>query len=105
MARALGDPAVDPHGAPIPTREGRVDETVHATLAEVEVGARVRVVRVSNADGAMLRYLAALGIVPGAALAVAAREPFGGPVAVEVGGVARSVGPALAEQVLVEPDV
>jgi Mn-dependent DtxR family transcriptional regulator len=38
MARALGDPAVDPHGAPIPTREGRVDETVHGTLAEVGRG-------------------------------------------------------------------
>jgi DtxR family Mn-dependent transcriptional regulator len=102
MARALGDPAVDPHGAPIPTREGRVDETVHGTLAEVGVGERARVVRVSDADGAMLRYLAELGILPGTALCIVAREPFGGPIAVEVAGVARSVGPALAEQVLVE---
>ncbi len=33
MAAALGDPAFDPHGAPIPTREGAVDEPVHAALA------------------------------------------------------------------------
>ena len=102
MARALGDPVVDPHGAPIPTREGRVDETVHATLAQLDVGTRARVVRVSDADAAMLRYLAELAIVPGARLTVLAREPFGGPIGVDVGGASRMVGPALAEQVLVE---
>ena len=102
MAHALGDPAVDPHGAPIPTREGRVDETVHATLAEVDVGVHARVVRVSDADGAMLRYLAELGIRPGTPVVVVAREPFEGPIGVEVDGVRRSVGPALAGQVLVE---
>ena len=102
MARALGDPAVDPHGAPIPTREGRVDETVHASLADLTVGARARVVRVSDEDGAMLRYLAELGIRPGALLHVAAREPYGGPISVDIDGVARAVGPALAEQVQVE---
>ena len=102
MARALGDPAVDPHGAPIPTREGRVDETVHASLAELEVGERARVVRVSDEDGAMLRYLAELGILPGAAVALAARAPFDGPLTVSVGDVERAVGPALARQVLVE---
>ncbi|CAA9336860.1 MAG: Mn-dependent transcriptional regulator MntR [uncultured Gemmatimonadaceae bacterium] len=103
MAHALGDPLVDPHGAPIPTREGRVDETVHATLADIDVGARVRVVRVSDDDGAMLRYLAELGIRPGTPVAVVDRAPFGGPIGIEVAGVARSVGPALAAQVLVEP--
>ena len=102
MARALGDPTVDPHGAPIPTREGRVDETVHTSLAEVAVGVPARVVRVSDDDGAMLRYLDELGIRPGTALAVVAREPFGGPIRVDVDGVARAVGTALAEQVLVE---
>jgi DtxR family Mn-dependent transcriptional regulator len=102
MARALGDPAVDPHGAPIPTREGRVDETVHDSLAQVEAGRRVRVVRVSDQDGAMLRYLAELGIRPGAVVAVVARAPFGGPIVVSVDGADHAVGPALAEQVLVE---
>jgi DtxR family Mn-dependent transcriptional regulator len=102
MARALGDPAVDPHGAPIPTREGRVDETAHASLAEIDVGVPARVVRVSDEDGAMLRYLAELGILPGTEVTVVAREPYGGPIGIEVGGARRAVGPALAAQVLVE---
>src|SRR5258708_34542901 len=34
MAAALGDPKQDPHGAPIPTRDGRVEESRLHTLAE-----------------------------------------------------------------------
>lgn len=102
MALVLGDPVVDPHGAPIPTREGRVDETVHASLAQVDVGGTARVVRVSDEDAAMLRYLAELGIRPGTTVTVVGREPFGGPIRVVVDGAAQAVGPALAEQVLVD---
>ena len=56
MAAALGDPAFDPHGAPIPTREGAVDERHHVALADLAPGARARVVRVSDEDGELLRY-------------------------------------------------
>ncbi len=102
MAAALGDPRVDPHGAPIPTREGAVDETAHRTIADLEVGAEARVVRVSDEDGAMLRYLATLGIVPGTAVRLTARAPFGGPLSVAVAGVSHAVGPALASRIAVE---
>ena len=43
MADALGDPVHDPHGAPIPSREGVVEETPRRTLADVAAGERVRV--------------------------------------------------------------
>src|SRR5439155_26630438 len=45
MATAIGEPATDPHGAPIPTREGRLDEPPLATLADIDVGRRVLVQR------------------------------------------------------------
>src|ERR687895_1149682 len=60
MASAIGEPAVDPHGAPIPTREGAVDERRLVSLDELAVGDRARVVRVSDEDGERLRYLAEL---------------------------------------------
>ena len=34
MADALGDPLHDPHGAPIPSREGVVEETTRRTIAD-----------------------------------------------------------------------
>jgi DtxR family Mn-dependent transcriptional regulator len=101
MAAALGEPTVDPHGAPIPTREGAVDETRHATLADLAPGSVARVVRVSDANSEMLRYLAELQIRPGAVVRVLSRAPFGGPVTLEVAGATRAIGPALAGEVWV----
>ena len=104
MAAALGDPAFDPHGAPIPTRDGAVDERRLTALCDVGAGQRARVVRVSDDDDAMLRYLAELGLLPGAAVTVVERAPYDGPVTVDVSGRAVAVGTAVAEAVLVEVD-
>ncbi|AHG91898.1 iron dependent repressor [Gemmatirosa kalamazoonensis] len=104
MAAALGDPAFDPHGAPIPTRDGAVDERRLTALCDVGAGQRARVVRVSDDDDGMLRYLAELGLLPGAAVTVVERAPYDGPVTVDVSGRAVAVGTAVAEAVLVEVD-
>jgi DtxR family transcriptional regulator, Mn-dependent transcriptional regulator len=103
MAAAIGEPEHDPHGAPIPSREGTVDERDLETLATRTEGESVRVLRVSDKDGERLRYLAELGITPGTVLRVVSRAPFGGPITLSVGRDERQVGPALAEHVLVEP--
>jgi DtxR family transcriptional regulator, Mn-dependent transcriptional regulator len=103
MAAAIGEPARDPHGAPIPTREGAVDEPTLTSIDELAVGARARVRRVSDHDGERLRYLAELGVTPGTTIEVLERAPFDGPITVELeNGVTRSVGRSLARQVLVE---
>jgi DtxR family Mn-dependent transcriptional regulator len=101
MAAAIGEPATDPHGAPIPTREGRLDEPQLVALSALEAGASARVERVSDESAERLRYLAELGIVPGATVQVIAREPFDGPIALRVDSVARTIGLALAAQILV----
>jgi DtxR family Mn-dependent transcriptional regulator len=103
MASALGDPAFDPHGAPIPTREGAVDERRHLALADLAPGARARVVRVSDEDGALLRYLGELALTPGTEVTLVERAPFGGPLTLAVGDARPAVGPSVAQQVLVEP--
>jgi DtxR family Mn-dependent transcriptional regulator len=102
MAAAIGEPAVDPHGAPIPTREGAVDERRLLSLAELPVDQRARILRVSDEDGEMLRYLAGLDIVPGVEVIVEGREPFGGPISLRIGTQLRSVGPELATHIRVE---
>jgi DtxR family Mn-dependent transcriptional regulator len=102
MAAALGNPTADPHGAPIPTVDGRVDERRHQTLAELEVGERARMVRVSDKNPGLLRYLAEIDLTPGAEVQVLARAPFDGPLTLAVGGAEPVVGQGLAEQVLVE---
>ncbi|HEY2848641.1 MAG TPA: metal-dependent transcriptional regulator [Gemmatimonadaceae bacterium] len=102
MADALGNPAADPHGAPIPTAAGRVDERRLSSIADLAIGDRARVVRMSDRDAEFLRYLAKLGIVPGVTVRVAGREPFNGPITLVVGRSRRSVGAAAAGRVYVD---
>ena len=103
MATAIGEPEVDPHGAPIPSRDGLVDETEYFPLADLGAGLGVRVVRVSDEDPEMLRYLGELEITPGAELLIVSKAPFDGPITLRIGVTLHSIGPALAAQVLVEP--
>lgn len=103
MALAIGEPIVDPHGAPIPSREGTIDEREYHSLADVAAGYSARVVRVSDDDPKMLRYLAELSIIPGTEVTLVSREPFGGPIRVSIAEIETVIGPSLAAQVLVEP--
>ena len=106
MAAALGDPVQDPHGAPIPTRDGRVEEATFRALAEGAQGERLRVRRVEDENAARLRYLAELGIRPGALVRILDKAPFDGPITLWVddagGGATRAIGVGLAQQVFVD---
>ncbi len=102
LAQALGNPTSDPHGAPIPTADGHVDERSLRTLADLDVGTRARMVRVSDKNPGLLRYLAEIDLTPGVEVQVLARAPFDGPLTLRVGEAEAVVGRGLAEQVLVE---
>jgi len=105
MSFALGHPRYDPHGAPIPTPEGEIEEMALLPLNEVEVGARVAVRQVGDDDPERLRYLKAMGLVPMAMLQVLDRQPYGGPITVRVGEAEtrdRVIGPELAAGLMVE---
>lgn len=103
MASAIGEPAVDPHGAPIPSREGEMDETESFPLMELGPGVGVRVVQVSDDDPEMLRYLAELEITPGTEMLIVSKAPFDGLITLRIGNTLHAIGPALAAQVMVEP--
>jgi DtxR family transcriptional regulator, Mn-dependent transcriptional regulator len=97
IAAKLGDPKVDPHGDPIPTREGLIDESETLPLAELEPGSSGVFVRVSDSDPAMLRYLSERAIRPGQRIQVRERQPFGGPVVVRIGRREHALGAELAQ--------
>ena len=85
IAEKLGDPTHDPHGDPIPTRDGQIEESPTKALADAQAGDLVVLTRVSDSDPEMLRYLGDRGIEPGTRIQVVGREPFGGPLKVRVG--------------------
>jgi DtxR family Mn-dependent transcriptional regulator len=96
---ALGHPRRDPHGDPIPPPSGEHVEDWPPALADAAAGGRFRVDRVSDEDSAALRYLASLGVRPGVVLRVLEREPFGGPLWIEIGGQRRALGTPAARLV------
>src|SRR3990172_2634452 len=101
VARRLGDPAIDPHGDPIPAKDGSVAAVEQQSLVELETGQSAMVVRVSDANPEALRYAAGLGLRPQARVTLVDAEPFGGSLRVRVENAVRSVGRDLARQVYV----
>ena len=102
IAAKLGNPTHDPHGDPIPTAELTLDDQETRSLAELEPGATGVFVRVSDSDPAMLRYLGARGVTPGARFEVIDRQPFGGPLFVRFGSDVHPLGGELAQAMRVE---
>jgi DtxR family transcriptional regulator, Mn-dependent transcriptional regulator len=86
IAHMLGDPEFDPHGHPIPAKDGSMPSASTRTLWDVEAGGSVAIDRVSDDEPEALRYLARIGVKPGAAITVLRRGPIDGPVFIEVEG-------------------
>lgn len=106
MAAALEDPRHDPHGAPIPTRQGHIEPLGPTTLADVPVGREVEISAVRDDEAHALRYLEDRGLLPGVRLVVEERAPLEGPLTVRAGGAdgtAQTLGPELAQRIYVRP--
>jgi DtxR family transcriptional regulator, Mn-dependent transcriptional regulator len=102
IAAKLGHPTHDPHGDPIPTLDGHIDESPTIALHDLPPGATGIFVRVSDSDPEMLRYLAARGIKPGDDLEVVEKQPFDGPLFARFGDQVHVIGGALASAMRVE---
>jgi DtxR family transcriptional regulator, Mn-dependent transcriptional regulator len=103
IAGKLGDPVADPHGDPIPNRLLEVDDRTQPTIVDLLPGERARVVRVSDSEPEMLRYLTEQGIGIGAELELVERQPFDGPCLVRLRDQQdRSLGIRLAQAIHVE---
>lgn len=100
--RMLGSPERDPHGDPIPTRDGVMPPARGTSLADAEAGQTLLVVRVSDRSAEVLRYLAGIGIEIEAVVEVTGKQPFNGPLTVRIGGTTHALGRELAGHVYAE---
>ena len=97
----LGHPERDPHGDPIPRRDGTVPPATAVLLTDVPPGTAVVVARVSDADPDQLRRLGDAGIRPGTELVLGEHRLRTVPVTVD--GTVVEVGVLAAEAVRVLP--
>lgn len=103
----LGYPTVDPHGDPIPRKDGTVTARTGRTLAQLADGESALILRVSDQNPEKLCYLGQLGLYPETSIQVVERAPFGGPLRVRVGEgeqqTEHMLGPELAADIVVSP--
>jgi len=99
--RMLGYPTHDPHGDPIPTKEGHIAEEARDRLTTVSPGQSAVVRRVRDGNPEMLQYLGRLGLYPNTAVEVLDQLPFGGPILIRVGGAEHAIGRDLADNVFI----
>ena len=102
IADKLGHPTHDPHGDPIPSPELTIEEGRTRSLDAVEPGMHGHLVRVSDSNPDMLRYLAERGIAIGAECRVSGRQPFDGPMTVSIGDAEHVLGGTLARAMRIE---
>jgi DtxR family Mn-dependent transcriptional regulator len=100
--QALGFPTIDPHGAPIPTKEGTIKHQNYAKLSDVEARNTVMIRQVSDQSPDMLRYMGTMGLEPGTTIEVRERAPFNGPLTIGVGEAEYSLGLEVAEHIFVD---
>ena len=101
MARALGDPDEDPHGAPIPSSDGVIASRDLVSLTELPTGVDAVVREVSDEDSGRLRELAAAGFLLGTNVVVTDRSP-GGEVVVELAGGVQTLDAVTASMIQLE---
>ena len=99
IARSLGDPVRDPHGDPIPSADGTVMRPDAVLLADAEVGHEGAVVRISDDDSAMLRFLAESGVALDARLAVLGQKPYSGSIQGRTDAGTVDLGPSVARAI------
>lgn len=84
IAELLDHPTHDPHGDPIPSKDGVMPEIARTPLAEAEEGEKLLLGRVSDQDPELLRYLEKIGLIPGVELEILEKAPFKGPLTLRV---------------------
>jgi DtxR family Mn-dependent transcriptional regulator len=102
LAALLNHPKTCPHGGPIPAADGSLRVPATRALDHVSAGARVRIQQIVEEESAFLRYLASLGLLPGAGVRVEEVAPLGGPLLVQVGEARYALGRDVAAKILVQ---
>jgi DtxR family Mn-dependent transcriptional regulator len=103
IAVALGNPMVDPHGDPIPTKKGQIEKVAGLPLSSVELEQPYRLVRVLMQDEERLRYLGSLGLYPNVQITLLERAPFDGPLLIDVDGAHHALAHEMAKFLVVSP--
>jgi DtxR family transcriptional regulator, Mn-dependent transcriptional regulator len=78
MDELLGHPALDPHGSPIPDKNGKINWLSYHKLSECKAGDIVKLAALTHSSEDFLKYLNSKNLSLGLKLKVISVEPFDG---------------------------
>jgi DtxR family transcriptional regulator, Mn-dependent transcriptional regulator len=97
----LGHPSFDPHGSPIPTRQGQVFELGRLRLANLPEGATAEILEINDRDPQLLAFLDKRSLRPNTQLKVIEVEPIDGLVTIRTSEGEYVLGRITAGQIIV----
>lgn len=102
MDQILGFPTVDPHGSPIPDKEGNIEWVSYRSLSDCEIGEKVSVVAVTNSSKEFLHFLNGKDIQLNIQLTVLEKEAFDGSIKVQYKKTEESFSKQVGDNLLVK---
>jgi len=104
LAQFLGNPAVCPHGSPIPDENLKLPEIPGTPLTDLETGKKVKITKITNEiNQELLYHIAGLGLAPGAEIEVIEKAPFDGTITIKTGDSVRAISAEVASFINAEP--
>src|SRR5687768_2007849 len=97
----LNYPKADPHGEPIPDRNGKVQGPAHGCLHSQALGYKGDIVAVKDSDSNLLKYLQKIGATPGKKIELIHKEEYDESVEVRVDNKKLTITKSVAENILV----
>jgi len=82
----LGHPTVDPHGHPIPDKNGKIQEVKCQPLSEATIKRKTFIQSVRNGAPAFLQYLSKIGVYLGCNIIVLEKIEFDGSLEILIDG-------------------
>jgi DtxR family Mn-dependent transcriptional regulator len=98
----LGYPDFDPHGDPIPNRQGEIKKTAKLLLSEAELQREYRCVGVKDSSSEFLKYLDKQKIALGSVFKVIEKESFDDTLTVEINAQEKIISNKIANNLYVQ---
>jgi DtxR family Mn-dependent transcriptional regulator len=102
MDLILSNPKFDPHGTPIPDKEGKLPKNTLKQLSSIEVGKTITFVAVSDSSTDFLSYLSRVGLTLYSTIQIIDREVFDGLLKIEINKQIITLSGQVADKILVE---
>jgi DtxR family Mn-dependent transcriptional regulator len=102
MDLILSNPKFDPHGTPIPDKNGIISKKPLKQLSTIEIGEKIKFIAVSDSSSDFLSYLSRIGLNLYEEIEIKDREVFDGLLKIKVGKKSISLSGQAADRILVE---